>query len=289
MLARNGQFQGPICCDLQITPSATGGNKVSNNPYAAPTTHVEDIVQSGPEGNFIAQGRTRPAANGWAWIKSARALTKQQIWLWIGVLVAYVVISVALSTIPVVGPFLLYPIMPVLFGGVMLACDKSYKGNRLEFGDFFAGFRSHFSRLVGLGLTTLLLYIAVYGIIAVIFGTSAALVLSGMEQPPSTDDPAFIFGMLIAILVVLALSIPIYMAVWFSYALVTINDFGVFQAIKTSFNGCLKNVLPFLVYGIVMFLLAIVASIPVMLGWLILGPVLAASFYTGYRDIFYAD
>ena len=34
-------------------------------------------------------------------------------------------------------------------------------------------------------------------------------------------------------------------------------------------------------------LLAFVASIPFGLGWLVLGPVIAASLYTSYRDIFF--
>jgi uncharacterized membrane protein len=55
---------------------------------------------------------------------------------------------------------------------------------------------------------------------------------------------------------------------------------------KASFTGCLRNVVPFLVYGIVGFVLAIVATIPLGLGWLVLGPVFAASVYTGYRDIY---
>jgi hypothetical protein len=41
------------------------------------------------------------------------------------------------------------------------------------------------------------------------------------------------------------------------------------------------------VFGVAFFLLAIVATIPVGLGWLVLGPVLLASIYTGYRDIYY--
>jgi uncharacterized membrane protein len=57
-------------------------------------------------------------------------------------------------------------------------------------------------------------------------------------------------------------------------------------ALKESFVGCLRNILPFLVYSIVVLVLGIVASIPLGLGWLVLGPVLIASVYTAYRDIF---
>jgi len=47
-----------------------------------------------------------------------------------------------------------------------------------------------------------------------------------------------------------------------------------------------QNIPAFLVYGVVGLVLAIVATIPALLGWLILGPVTIASAYTGYRDIF---
>jgi len=56
---------------------------------------------------------------------------------------------------------------------------------------------------------------------------------------------------------------------------------------KASFVACLKNVVPFLVYSVILLPLAFVASIPLGLGWLVLGPVMAASLYTSYRDIFF--
>jgi uncharacterized membrane protein len=77
------------------------------------------------------------------------------------------------------------------------------------------------------------------------------------------------------------------MAVWFAPSLVVLNDLGIGDALKASFAACLKNIVPFLVYGVIGFGLAIVATIPFGLGWLALGPTLAASVYTAYRDIFY--
>ncbi len=94
---------------------------------------------------------------------------------------------------------------------------------------------------------------------------------------------------LLAVLVALALMIPAAMAIWFAPALVVLNDFGVGDALKASFVASLKNFVPFLVYGAVFLALAIVASIPLMLGWLALGPTIVASVYTAYRDIFYAE
>jgi uncharacterized membrane protein len=259
---------------------------VSTDPYAAPKTHVADVPEAHHEGNFVPSGFSRPAGHGWAWIKSARRLTKQQTWTWVGIFIVFAIIGAGLTAIPIVGSLTLYFVMPLLFGGVTLGCDAAYRGQPVTFGHLFAGFRSRAGKLAGLGLATMVLYFGIFLIVAAIFGTTSALTLSGMAQP-DTSDPAVMVSMALAALVMLALAIPVYMAIWFSYALIVINDFDVVRALKTSFSGCLKNMMPFLVYGVMTFLLAIAATIPLMLGWLILGPVMFASLYTGYRDIFY--
>jgi len=76
------------------------------------------------------------------------------------------------------------------------------------------------------------------------------------------------------------------MAVWFAAPLVVFHDLGAVEAMKASFTGCLRNIVPFLVYGIAGLVLSVVATIPLGLGWLVLGPVVAASVYTSYRDIY---
>jgi uncharacterized membrane protein len=92
--------------------------------------------------------------------------------------------------------------------------------------------------------------------------------------------------MVLAMLIMFALLLPAMMAIWFAAPLVVFHDHGALDAMKTSFAGCLKNMLPFLLYGVVLMVLSIVASLPLLLGWLALGPVLAASIYTSYRDIY---
>jgi uncharacterized membrane protein len=93
---------------------------------------------------------------------------------------------------------------------------------------------------------------------------------------------------LLAMLIVLALTLPIYMAVWFAPALITLNDLALGTALAASFRGCLRNVVPFLVYGVVTFIFLVLAVIPLGLGLLVMIPVLFASVYTAYRDIYYA-
>jgi uncharacterized membrane protein len=55
---------------------------------------------------------------------------------------------------------------------------------------------------------------------------------------------------------------------------------------KASFGASFRNIVPMLVYGLVMTGLAIVAVIPVGLGFLVWVPMLIASTYTSYRSVF---
>jgi uncharacterized membrane protein len=92
---------------------------------------------------------------------------------------------------------------------------------------------------------------------------------------------------LLAVLVALAISVPIYMALWFAPSLVTFQDYAPFDALKTSFSACLKNIVPFLVYGVMLLILMVVAMIPFGLGMLVMVPVIIASVYAAYRDVFF--
>ena len=93
-------------------------------------------------------------------------------------------------------------------------------------------------------------------------------------------------GSLVVLLLATLLGIPLIMGYWFAPALVLFRGDEPFAAMKTSFTACMRNVPPFLVYGLLGILFAIVASIPFGLGWLVLLPVYAASMYASYKDIF---
>jgi uncharacterized membrane protein len=121
-------------------------------------------------------------------------------------------------------------------------------------------------------------------------GSFAMLGMMGAGDPAATEamaqNPSV---MLLPVLVMMMLFIPLLMAYWFAPALVAIDGLSALAAMKLSFIGCIRNVLPFLLYGIVMFVLTIVASIPLLLGLLVLLPVMIASMYTAYRDIYYPE
>ena len=76
------------------------------------------------------------------------------------------------------------------------------------------------------------------------------------------------------------------MAIWFAPTLILFDNVQAIDAMKQSFAACLKNIVPFLIYGVIAFVLNIIAAIPFGLGYLVLLPVLVCSLYMSYKDIF---
>jgi uncharacterized membrane protein len=57
-------------------------------------------------------------------------------------------------------------------------------------------------------------------------------------------------------------------------------------AMKVSLRAFLRNMIPLTAYGLLLLPFAILASLPMMLGWLVLLPVIITSLYAIYRDLF---
>jgi uncharacterized membrane protein len=248
----------------------------------------DPLQATAPDAAFNREGNARPAGAGLEWWTKAWPLFKQQVGMWIGVIVVTFVIIIVASLIPVLGQLVVLLFGPVIAGGLMLGTREVDRGGALTFGHIFAGFSNQMGQLVLVGV----IYLAGMVIAAVVVGLVAGIGVGTMLMgSPGGPDPAAVgaagvTGVLLAVLIGLALMLPLYMAMWFAPALVVFHQLGAMDAMKASFFGCLKNIVPFLVYGIVGMLLAIVASIPFGLGWLVLGPVATASVYVGYRDIY---
>ncbi len=259
---------------------------MATDPYAAPRARVADVPTATADGGFIAEGQAVGAGNGWQWIADAWGYFARQPGVWIALAVIFVVIAVVLNMIPVIGSLALALLAPVFAGGIALGCRAMHEGGELEIAHLFAGFKHNTGKLVMIGVLNLAAWFVIGLVIVVVGGASlAALVMGG--DPGAARVAASTGIIVLALLIGLALAVPVYMALWFAAPLVALNDFDTVAALKTSFFACVRNIVPFLLYGIVLFAAAIIASIPFGLGWLVLGPVLAASVYTAYRDIFY--
>ncbi|WP_153108858.1 BPSS1780 family membrane protein [Propionivibrio limicola] len=251
----------------------------TKNPFEAPTAHVEDPKTHVDE-SLASEPNRCEAGRGSAWWGEGWGLFREATGTWIGIAVVLVLINIVLGLIPVIGDFATTFLMPVFGAGLMLGCRSLDSGEELTLGHLFAGFQKNFGQLILVSVFYLVGFILVFLVgFALGFGGGFAGAMSGGANGVAA-------GVGLAVLVVLALSIPLAMSIWFAPALVALNDVPAFEAMKLSFRGCLRNMLPFLIYGILFILLAIVATIPLALGWLALLPTMFCSTYASYRDIF---
>ena len=234
--------------------------------------------------------RIVPASHGWLWIKQAFALFKQSPLIWIALSVSVILLGALLGMIPFLGSLLFQLIAPALTAGLMLGCRAQQQGEELEIAHLFAGFKSHGAQLVTIGgiyLTGMLIIAAIVGVIG-----GEPLIRAMTEGHPSADSVATtgMAGMsMLPVLVGMTLLIPLLMAYWFAPALVVFGNMRPVDAMKTSLAASLNNVSAFLVYGLTMFLLFILATLPLMLGFLVMIPLAFISYYTAFEDVFGDD
>jgi uncharacterized membrane protein len=254
---------------------------MTTNPYAAPKAAVADetVVLSA---DLVPGGQSRPAGNGWTWITDAWEIFKRQPGLWIGVILLLFVIFAGASLLPIIGGFLTTLFGPVFAAGIVTGCKKIDGGGEMELGDMFAGFRERTGTLIGVGALYLAAVFIVMLVVGLIMGVGMFTLMGGNPEQMA----ALGVTVLLAVLIMTALLLPAVMAVWFAAPLVVFHGHGAVDAMKGSFSGCLKNILPFLLYSVILMVFLFVAAIPLLLGWLVLWPVIAASVYTSYKDIY---
>jgi len=236
--------------------------------------------------NFVAEGHSVPAGHGWTWIAVAWKLFKRQPGIWVSIAIIAIVIFIAYYFMRAFGSILGILLTPVFTAGVVIGAKSLDEGRKLEIAHLFAGFTNRFGALIAVGAIYLALLLAIVVVSARVTGVSVSVML-GASPDLASATIGEIISILLAWLIALGLMVPVFMAVWFAPPLAVFNELGAFDALKASFVGCLKNIVPFLIYGLILLGFAVLASIPLCLGWLVLAPVIAASIYTSYRDIYF--
>ena len=249
----------------------------------------------------MVEARVAAPGRGAGWILEGFGYFTANPFAWIGAYIVLIVLSLALILglgltvvlIPILFPAI-YIFYPVIIAGFMLGCNEQANGNAFRVGHLFAGFSKNFGQLIKLGVLYLICNIFVMGLMFVLMffvigGTEIiALIESGDTEQISSmlekinEDPTV---QILSSLGSLMLTVPLIMAFWFTPALVAIDGVSPMSAMSLSFKACLINVIPFLIYGLIAFIFAILAAIPLGLGYIIFIPMLTASVYISYRDI----
>lgn len=224
------------------------------------------------------------------WFQDGFALFRREPLVWIVQVVVFIAVVMVLSLVPLAGQFVATLLSSVFAAGFLWTCEQGSKGQPMKIDHLFEGFRRSTSPLLVVG--------AIYAVGTMIAGAvSAMLVLGagaglGAVADGMGDDGAMAMGAamlmpMLVLLVALLLSLPLAMAIWFAPALVLFDGVAPMEAMKLSFIACCKNWLVLLAYGVIFLVLALLASIPFGLGWLVLLPTMMASTYVAYREMFH--
>ena len=244
------------------------------------------MINSSP--STTCQTRAVEPGRGAAWLTEGFGYFQKDTLAWVGATILFFVIILALAFIPLLGNLAGYILMPVFIAGLMLGCKARTQGGEFTVTHLFAGFSQHTAQLVVLGFLYLagMIALVILIVILVMFGADGAdLVekLQARDVAALTDNLKLIT---LVCLIAAALYVPLLMATWFAPALVILRNASAVDAMKLSFKGCLLNIMPFILYGLIGLVLGVVAIITMGLGLLVLVPVITASIYVAYQDIY---
>jgi hypothetical protein len=232
--------------------------------------------------------RTVNAGNGWQWIVDGFHLFTKNPGMWVLLTLVLMVSMVVIGLIPVLGSIACAVLWPVLAAGLLLGCKALDNGQPLELPHLYAGFESgdRLPQLLIVGAAYLLAMIIIFAIAFAAIGVPVVHSLKTGGAPGAGGVLAMIGSMFVGVLIAMGLMVPVAMAIWFAPTLVLFENMRAVDAMKQSFAACLRNIVPFLIYGLVAFFASIVAAIPFGLGYLVLLPVLVCSLYMSHKDVF---
>jgi uncharacterized membrane protein len=233
-----------------------------------------------------------PASHGWLWIKLGyRLITRSPLLAIVLAAIAAAGIFLAMK-LPAVGPMLAIILLPVLLVGYMRACEAMEHSDEVELVHLFAGFQKRTAALIALGGLLLIGLVICSLVSSMIGGEMFANLLNDFQSSDDTSamisaiqagGPDVALSLLVGFLLILLLMLA------FQYApmLVFFNGLAPFAALKASFFGSVRNLIPLTVYSLIMQIVGMLASvIPYDLGLIVLIPLGLTSMYTSFRDIY---
>lgn len=263
------------------------------------------------------QARRLPAARGTFWLfEGFRLFRRNPPFVTAVTLVYLLVVQTLVLLMPGVGPILLPLILPLLTLIVANACRLVDEGSQPNRKGLMRGLSGNLPPMLRLGALQLacavllvLLNLALNGGADPLAGIDTPLGAANMGDGTAPADPAQEAAMLGALLRLLLLSAPVIIAFWFAPFLVGWDQVSPFKSLFFSTIASWRNwramgmftiaalVLAGIVPGMILIVIGQVAGVALdvafialrMLLIFLVAPVLTASIYVSYRDIFHSD
>ena len=231
------------------------------------------------------------AAQGARWLATGWRLFRGAPFAWLAATLAYWFVMSLVSLVPLVGGAAALALVPAFTVGFMALARAAQAGTTLELALLFDGFLRHARVQLVLGVVYLAALAAVlWASAAADGGVLARWVLMGRRPSPDALDAD---ATLLAAGLAAAAYLPVMLAFWFAPPLAAWNALGPGKALFFSFFACLLNWRAMLAYGAVAAVLTLPLPLALGLGaplfvalLVLLLPVLFASFYASYDDVF---
>lgn len=240
-----------------------------------------------------------PASTGWAWLKQGAALFRKQPGGLTTLMFANILISIAFSAVPVVGPILAVVLIPSLSMAFMQACLMIDNGQRVTPGVLLTGFRKPaVVALCKLGLV----YLAVSLLLALLarFAIDPSFWEQITVQQPDPKKLAVDVSDVLAMFLIFVLDLAALISLAFAAPLTYWEKMGPGKATFYSFFAVVKSARVFsvlllawfaLFFSVCMVVALVVGPVhiaQVIIMWLIFLFVLLlqCAIYVGYRQIF---
>ena len=250
------------------------------------------------------RAQTLPAAAGWRWIAVGFAIFRRNPPVLAMLVIAYWFTVIFLNILPVIGAVAASLVIPGLSVGLMQAARNVERNQPAGLQTLYGGLKENTKTLIGLGALYLCSTLAILGASTLADGGDLLryMLASNPVERAAVEDADF----LLPSLLVMILLVPVIMAYWFAPVLAAWHRLSLGKSLFFSFVACLLNWRPFLAYavGVLLFagiipgtllgillvlfpgaqgLITSLVTVPIAL---IVAPVIFASFYASYRDIF---
>ncbi len=232
------------------------------------------------------------AARGWLWIKQGYQLIMCNPQLSIlGALSGTLIIFFAML-VPGISSLLAVLLMPVFLASYMRICRALEENEKFDPAQLLGALKQRASSLLSLGA---LLMLGLFLVSALMVSVGGDAFTKLMQEVQTTENPQVLMeaissaGTGVAAAILLGFSLVVLLLVTWQYAPILVFFSGVspYAALHASFLGTLRNILPYMVYGLILQMFALVLGIlPYGLGMILLMPLTLTSLYVSYRNIF---
>jgi uncharacterized membrane protein len=233
-----------------------------------------------------------PVSASLGWIREAFSIYRAQPLAWTSLAAGWLLITLALMMVPIIGLPLAQISQPAFFAGMVIACRDQEMGKPVVFAHLVAGFQAAGRPLVQVGSIVLLadilinLAFAASGVLGSFADAQADA--KSVEEIMGAARKSFSESMWGWLALALSTAL-VHGMTWFTAALLAHRAMPASHAIRWSFYALIGNFIPLAFFGVVMMVLFVLGALPLWLGLLVFFPLYIITHYTSFKSIFRAD